>query len=297
LQGSVTSSVVEQEGDGVREDLPKQPAGQVPEVLSPYPLYGVASRKLAKDSVDTVAKAAQIGALLWDGVPFLGGVRSKEFGAHSRQLFLGLGRVVIALPDHDAVDTLDDLRHDGKLVDVGRGYREASDEPRPTESHVHPEAVEGLLEEDVFAESGLSSEAATPVGTSEQTSRQGKRVADGEGWVVGSESEELLPEALLEFPEVGRLPSEGGAMDLEKCREPFAVVPSEVVIECLVSVETEELADRFDGEDLGVRELGRRATLTNAAILEVVVDETEDGDDEGVKIHERRPPLCSVLLG
>jgi hypothetical protein len=70
LKGSVTSSVVEQEGDGVREDLPKQPASQVPEVLSPYPLDRVASRKLAEDGVDTVAKAAQIGALLWGGVLF-----------------------------------------------------------------------------------------------------------------------------------------------------------------------------------------------------------------------------------
>ncbi len=40
------------------------------------------------------------------------------------------------------------------------------------------------------------------------------------------------------------------------------------------------------GEDLGAGELGGRSTLANAASFEPVVDEAEDADDEGAKIHE-----------
>ena len=108
------------------------------------------------------------------------------------------------------------------------------------------------------------------------------------------ECEELLPETLLDLPEVGGLAGEGGPMDLKKCREPFAVVPSEVAVECLVGVYPQELADHFDGEDLGVGELGGRAALANAAILEPIVYEAEDGYDESAKIHEEdlRPVRC-----
>jgi len=75
-------------------------------------------------------------------------------------------------------------------------------------------------------------------------------------------------------------------MDLAKGREPLGVVPLEEEVDALVGVEAEELAyDDLDGEDLRVRELGRRAALAVAplATLEPVVDEAEDGDDEGAK--------------
>ncbi len=38
-QRSVALSMVEQKSDGVREDLPQQPPGQVPEVLGPHPRF------------------------------------------------------------------------------------------------------------------------------------------------------------------------------------------------------------------------------------------------------------------
>jgi hypothetical protein len=101
---------------------------------------------------------------------------------------------------------------------------------------VHPEAVEGLLQEGVLAEGGLPPEAFAAVGAGEQASRQGHRVAKREGGVVRGPSEELLPEALLDLPEVGRLPSEGGAMDLAERGEPLGVVPPEVAADGLVGV-------------------------------------------------------------
>src|SRR5215207_2837201 len=73
--------------------------------------------------------------------------------------------------------------------------------------------------------------------------------------------------------------------------EPIAVMPSEVPKDRLVSVHAEELSDELDGENLRVGKLGSRTALANTAALEPVVDEAEDGDDEGAKIQERSPPL------
>ena len=198
LQGPITSLVVEQEGNGVREDLPQQPAAQMPEVLGPHPLYGVPSGELRKDGVDPVAKPAQEGTPLWSRIALLIPVRCEELYSHApHQLFLGLGRVVVAVTDEQSTaGGLDELRYDGKLVGISRGHREAADEPRPANQHVQPEAIEGLPEQHVLAKGRLSAEAFTSVGTSEQACRQGHRVADGEGGVVRGERKELLPEVL-----------------------------------------------------------------------------------------------------
>src|SRR3712207_6647683 len=68
-------------------------------------------------------------------------------------------------------------------------------------SYVHPKAVEGLLEEGVFAEGGLPFEARAAMGSGEQAYWQGHRVADGEGRVVRNAGEELWPEELLDLPQ------------------------------------------------------------------------------------------------
>ncbi len=96
MQRLVTNLVVEQEGYGVAEDLTEQSAGQVPEVLSPHLLYAVATRELAEDGVDPVAKAAQERAPLGGGIALLAPVRREEFDARApRHLFLRLGRAVV----------------------------------------------------------------------------------------------------------------------------------------------------------------------------------------------------------
>jgi hypothetical protein len=198
--------VVEQEGHGVREDFAQQPAGEVPHVARPHPLDGVAFRQLRKDGVYTVTEPAEEGAPLGGGVPLLGGVWGQELHAPAGQLLGGLRGVVVAVPDDHTGGRLGDLREHGEFVGVGRGHRETGYDPRPADPHVHTEAVEGLLEEGVLAESGFSFEARAAVGAGEQASRQRHRVADGEGRVVRGRTEELLPEALLDLPEVGRLP-------------------------------------------------------------------------------------------
>jgi hypothetical protein len=95
-----TNLVVEQVGYGVAEDLPQQPAGQVPEVTRSHLLYGVTLCELRKDDVDAVAQRAQIGASLRVGISLLGAVGcEKLYALTSNQPFLGLGRVVVAVSD------------------------------------------------------------------------------------------------------------------------------------------------------------------------------------------------------
>jgi hypothetical protein len=130
LQGLVTSSVVEQEYNGVAENFPNQPASQVPQVLGPYLLNGVASRELTEDGIYPVTKAAQIGAPLGSGISLLVPVGREELDAHaSRQLFLRLGGVVVAVPDEQPAGGLNEFRYDGKLMGVSRRHREAGDDP------------------------------------------------------------------------------------------------------------------------------------------------------------------------
>jgi hypothetical protein len=62
---------------------------------------------------------------------------------------------------------------------------------------VHPKAVEGLLEESVFAQGGFPAEAPATVGPGEEARWQRHRIAKGKGGIVGSPREELLPNALL----------------------------------------------------------------------------------------------------
>ena len=241
--------MVEQEGYGVREDFAQHSACQMPQIARPHPLYAVALHKLREDGIYAVAKPAQQSAFLRSRISLLGGVRSHKLYAHrAQELFLCLGRVIVAIPDHDAAGTFDDLGQHRELMSVGRSHREVRDETGPRHSHMHPEAVEGLPKKCVLAESGLSTKTATAVGASEEARWQGQRVADGEGGVMRGEAEKLLPEAFLELPEVSTLSGEVGAVDLAEGRGPFAVVKAEVAVKSTVGVYAEELTYDLYGE-------------------------------------------------
>jgi hypothetical protein len=254
----------------MREDFPQQPACQMPQVTCPHPLYTVASGELGKDGVYPVTKPAEDGTPFGMRVSLLGGVWCQKLYAHTRQIFFGLWRMVVSISDEQTGSSLDDLRHDGKLVGVSRGHREVGDQTRPGDLRVHPKAVEGLPEERVLAEGGFSFEALAAIGSGEQASRQGHRVADGEGRVVRGEAKQILPEAFLHFPEIGRLPGEGGAVHLGEGGEPLGVVPSEEEVNALVGIDAEELADYLYGENLRVRELWSGTTLADGSLLDLV---------------------------
>jgi hypothetical protein len=70
------------------------------------------------------------------------------------------------------------------------------------------------------------------------------------------------------------------------------VVAPEVGKELRIFIEPQEFANDLDGDDFGVAKRGGGSTLSEAPeVSDAVVDEAEDGYDEGVKIHKRRPPL------
>ncbi len=56
--------MVEQEGDGVAQDLPEQPARQVPQIARPHPLYGVPPHEFRYTSQSTKRPELRFRALL-----------------------------------------------------------------------------------------------------------------------------------------------------------------------------------------------------------------------------------------
>lgn len=158
LKRFVAQPTVEQERHGMAQDFPQQPAAKMPEVTSPYLLYGVAAHELRKNGVDAVAKAAQKGAPLGMRIALLVPVGDRQLDAPPSQLLLpDLRRVVVAVPYYyHARGMLDELGEHRKLVDVSRSRAKVGDHSRPADPYMHSEAVEGLLEEDVLAEGGLS---------------------------------------------------------------------------------------------------------------------------------------------
>lgn len=102
----------------------------------------------------------------------------------------------------------------------------------------------------------------------------------------------MLPEMLLDNPEVGGLPGEGGAVDFLYLREVVRVMALEVGIDALLRVYPKELPYDLHGYDLRVGELGSRtAPSYGTPIFEEVIHDVENADDEGAKIHKKRPPL------
>src|SRR5215207_1470936 len=288
--------MVEQESYRMREDFAQQPADEVPHVARPHPLHGVALHQLRENGVYPVAKTAQERAPLGVRIALFGLVGGRQLDAPPGQLLPDQRRPVVAVPDHHTPGMLDQLGQYRKLVDVGWSYRKAADESGPADPHVHPKAVEGLLEEDVFAEGRITAEATASVGAGKQASRQGHRVADGKSRVMGCKRKELLPETLLDLPEIGRLPSEGGPMYLTEGREPCSVVPSEKEVDVLVGVESQELTDDLHCEYLRVGELWGGAALTEPMpSFELIVYQAKDRDDEGAKIHRKRPPSLRLV--
>jgi hypothetical protein len=213
-------------------------------------------------------------------------------------LLPALRRVVVAVCDDQPRGKLDDFWEHGELVSVGWSHRKTSDYPWPADPYVHTEAIEGLLEEDVLAESGFSFEARAAVGAGEQACRQGHRVTNCEGGIVRSLGQELLPEELLGLPQVRCLPGEGGAMHTSEVREEVGVVAPEVRKEFCIFIESQELTDDLDGEHFRVAQRGSwSAPSETPEVLESVIYEAEDGYDEGAKIHKKKTSVTFGAIG
>lgn len=84
-------------------------------------------------------------------------------------------------------------------------------------------------------------------------------------------------------------------MQFAQSGEPLAVMVSEVTKDRFVRVHTKELTYYFDGEDLRVRKFGQGTTRSEGPVFDSAVDEAEDGDYEGAKIHRKRPPWLRMV--
>jgi hypothetical protein len=62
-------------------------------------------------------------------------------------------------------------------------------------------------------------------------------------------------------------------------------VAAEVLVEALVGVDAQELADALDGQDLAVAKGRRRAALAQPDPGQPLVDGAVDGDEQGRNIH------------
>jgi hypothetical protein len=162
--------------------------------------------------------------------------------------------------------------------------------------HTHPEAVEGLVDKGTLAKSVLLAESTAAVGTGEEAHWQRQRVVYGEGGLVKGVGEKLLPEAFLHLPEVGSLPGEGGAMDEAQRGKPLCVVPSDVAVDTLVGIYTEELSENLYSADLRIRKLRSGTALADATPLSRSSIRQKTATMKVLR-SIRRPPLCSVLLG
>ncbi len=114
---------------------------------------------------------------------------------------------------------------------------------------------------------------------------------------MGGEREELLAEALLGLPEVGRLPREGGPMYLAEGGEPSAVVTAKEEVDVFVGIEAEELPDELDGEDLRVGELGAGPRLLIRRPLSRSSMRQKRATMKVLRSTRRPPSCCSVLSG
>jgi hypothetical protein len=83
---------------------------------------------------------------------------------------------------------------------------------------------------------------------------------------------------------------------MQEVREEVGVVAPEVGKELRIFVHPQKLAYDLDGEDLRVAQRwGGSATSETSEILDAVVYKAEDADDEGVKIHWKRPPSLRLV--
>jgi hypothetical protein len=122
-----------------------------------------------------------------------------------------------------------------------------------------PQPEVGLLGDLVVAPGGQLPQPPAPVGAGEPADRHGHAIDQRDGWVEVDLGQQVLVEAVLDGPQVGRLAEEGGAVHPAQGREPVGPVAAEVLVQAAVGVDAEKLADAFDGQDLAVGQGGRRA--------------------------------------
>ena len=228
-------TLVQQGREGVAEHFSKQAMAQMPQVSRPDTLDEVTVHELTEDRIDPVTDAAEVGTA--------SGTGGLQLQALRCQCLSERGLPVVAVPHDDTLSAVDQLEHDGRLMDIGGGEAEAHDNPGPGDT----KAVEGLAQQHVVAEGHLAPETSAAVGSRELTDGEGEAIHQLQPELAANPWEQPLPYALLEMAQIGRLSDEGGALALPEGGEEVGVVSPEGAEERLVLVQGQALAD-VDGQ-------------------------------------------------
>jgi hypothetical protein len=140
----------------------------------------------------------------------------------------------------------------------------------------------GLLGALVAAEGGQPPAA---VGTAEAAHRHREAVQDRDRRVEADLLQDPPTQLGLDRPQIGSLTDKGGAVDAAKAGEPVAPVAAEVLVDALVGVDAQELADALDGQHLAVAERRLRAALTQPDPSQPLIDRAVDSAEQGRNIH------------
>ena len=136
----------------------------MPQVSYPDTLDEVTVHELTEDRIDPVPNAAEVDTASEPGVlPGLleGGLQLQTLRC---QRLSKCGTPVVAVPHDDTLSAVDQLGHDGRLMDGGGSQAEAHDDPGPGHQDVDTKAVEGLAQQHVVAEGRLAAETSAAVG-------------------------------------------------------------------------------------------------------------------------------------
>lgn len=155
-------------------------------------------------------------------------------------------------PQRPAVHPDQQLLGQGQVMQVGRGEVAVTDHSGPAHPQMRPEPVVGLLGALVTAEGGQPGQPPATVGPTEAADRHRKLSKIETCGSKADLGEQLLARLGLDRPQIRRLAHEGGAVDARKGREPLAPVAAEVLVQALVGVDAEELANTLNGQDLAV---------------------------------------------
>src|SRR5919199_3305614 len=216
---TVGCSPIEQQRQGVREHLAQQPTPEVPRVACPNALGAEALGELAEDGVDAIADMTEHQVPARVRISALVARWSEELDPVLGKLGRDARRVVVAITYQQSERALGQNGNHRGFPHVGWGERDAADDTRPAQSHVHAKAIEGLTDDEVLAEGGLASKAAAAPSPSELANWQREAVDECERRIVRHLVEDNLPQPLLDRPQVRRLADEGRAMHVCECRE------------------------------------------------------------------------------
>ena len=287
-----TRLLAEEDRDGVTQHRAKPARPEMPRILHPHLLHSISLGQLTDDRLDATAllrQPARPKSRLPARFPLLLSL-ARLVGTQQTQTVVGAllaqpWRPVVPVTKRPAHTLRQQVFGDLHVGDVSRSQTEVHDHARPRDDQVNAQSVEGLLRHVVVSIRGVFPETATPLRASEPTDRHGEAVDDGDLWIRVDTRQDVLPQALLEVPQVRSLPSERRAMDRSERGEPRGVVTAEVVEDALVGINAEEGSHHFHGQHLAVVQPRTWSTGPHGLIPHPVVDETEDVHQERAKLH------------